>query len=82
VAATSAPGLECPPVRGVKYKNLPLAEACRAAGHLRDDELSGDEGIIALSPHGNIGLAFNTNVMRRAYRVGEAEPYVAIFRDE
>jgi hypothetical protein len=37
-------------VRGVKYKNLPLAEACRAAVHLRDDELSGDKGIIALAP--------------------------------
>ena len=49
---------------------------------LRNDELRGDKGIIALDPHGNLGLAFNTNVMRRAYRVGEAEPYVAIFRDE
>jgi beta-aspartyl-peptidase (threonine type) len=66
----------------VKYQNLPLAEACEAAVHLRDDELCGDKGIIALDPRGNIGLAFNTNVMRRAYRVGEAEPYVAIFRDE
>lgn len=65
-----------------KYKNLPLAEACQAAVRLRDDELRGDKGIIALDPHGNVGLAFNTNVMRRAYRVGEAEPYVAIFRDE
>ena len=66
----------------VKHKNLPLAEACQAAVHLRDDELCGDKGIIALDPHGNLALAFNTNVMRRAYRVGEAEPYVAIFRDE
>ena len=61
---------------------IAVAEACQAAVHLRDDELCGDKGIIALDPHGNIGLAFNTNVMRRAYRVGEAEPYVAIFRDE
>ncbi len=66
----------------VKYRNLPLAEACQAAVHLRDDELRGDKGLIALDPHGNVGLAFTTNVMRRAYRVGESEPYVAIFRDE
>lgn len=66
----------------VKYKGLPLADACQAAVHLRDDELRGDKGLIALDPSGNVGLAFNTNVMRRAYRVGEAEPYVAIFRDE
>ena len=66
----------------VKYKGLPLAEACRAAVHLRDEDLAGDKGIIAVDPQGNIALEFNTNVMRRAYRVGDAEPYVAIWHDE
>ncbi|MGI4742519.1 MAG: isoaspartyl peptidase/L-asparaginase family protein [Janthinobacterium lividum] len=66
----------------VKYKGLPLAEACQAAIALRDDELPGDKGIIAIDPQGHIALEFNTNVMRRAYRVGEAAPFVAIWRDE
>ena len=66
----------------VKYENLPLAEACQAAGHLHGDELRGDKGLIALDPHGNLALAFNTNVIHRTYRVGGAEPYVTIFRDE
>lgn len=62
----------------VRYKGLPLADTCQAAVHLRDDK-----GFIALDPSGNVGLAFSTNVMRRrAHRVGEAEPYVAIFRNE
>jgi beta-aspartyl-peptidase (threonine type) len=66
----------------VKYKGLPLAEACQAALGLHDDCLRGDKGIIALDPQGIVAIEFNTNVMRRAYRVGEADPVVAIFRDE
>jgi beta-aspartyl-peptidase (threonine type) len=66
----------------VKYQRLPLAEACRAALALRDHDLQGDKGCIALDPQGHVAIEFNTNVMRRAYRVGEAEPYIAIFKDE
>lgn len=66
----------------VKYKGLPLAEACRAAIGLRDQELRGDKGLIAIDPQGTIALEFNTNVMRRAYRVGEAEPFIGIWRGE
>ncbi|MGI4866403.1 MAG: isoaspartyl peptidase/L-asparaginase family protein [Janthinobacterium lividum] len=66
----------------VKYKGLPLAEACQAALHLHDDKLQGDKGFIALDPQGHVAIEFNTNVMRRAYRVGEAEPYIAIYQDE
>ncbi|GAB3845350.1 isoaspartyl peptidase/L-asparaginase [Hymenobacter terrigena] len=66
----------------VKYKGLPLAEACQAAIALRDDELKGDKGMIAIDKHGNIALEFNTNLMRRAYRVGTGEPVVAMWKDE
>jgi beta-aspartyl-peptidase (threonine type) len=66
----------------VKYKGLPLAEACRAAIHLRDDELKGDKGMIAIDQAGNIALDFNCNLMRRAYRVEESEPYVAMWKEE
>ncbi|QKG53430.1 isoaspartyl peptidase/L-asparaginase family protein [Hymenobacter sp. BRD67] len=66
----------------VKYKGLPLAEACRAAISLRDDELKGDKGLIAIDKQGNIALEFNSNLMRRAYRVGDGEPVVAMWKDE
>jgi beta-aspartyl-peptidase (threonine type) len=66
----------------VKYKQLPLAEACRAALTLHEHDLQGDKGFIALNPEGHVAIEFNTNVMRRAYRVGEAEPYIAIFSEE
>jgi len=66
----------------VKYKGQPLAEACQAAIALRDDELKGDKGMIAIDKDGNIALEFNCNLMRRAYRVGEAAPVVAMWKDE
>ncbi|UOQ67098.1 isoaspartyl peptidase/L-asparaginase family protein [Hymenobacter volaticus] len=66
----------------VKYKGLPIAEACREAIALHDEELQGDKGIIGVDTEGNIALEFNSNVMRRAYRIGEEEPVVAIWRDE
>lgn len=66
----------------VKYQRLPLAEACRAALALHDAELRGDKGCIALDPEGRVAIEFNTNVMRRAWRVGEGEAYIAIFKDE
>ena len=66
----------------VKYKGLPVAEACRAAIALHDEDLQGDKGIIAIDTHGNVALEFNCNVMRRAYRIGEEQPVIAIWRDE
>ena len=66
----------------VQYKGLPLPQACQAALALRDDELAGDKGMIAIDKHGNIALEFNTNFMRRAYRVGPGEPVVAMWKEE
>ncbi|QIX59884.1 isoaspartyl peptidase/L-asparaginase [Hymenobacter sp. BT18] len=66
----------------VKYKGLPVEEACRAAIELRDEDLKGDKGMIAVDREGNIALETNTNIMRRGYRVGEQEPFVAIWSDE
>lgn len=66
----------------VKYKGLPVAEACRAAIDLRNEDLQGDKGLIAIDTQGNIALETNTNVMRRAYRIEDEEPFVAIWANE
>ncbi|MBD2770419.1 isoaspartyl peptidase/L-asparaginase [Hymenobacter sp. BT664] len=66
----------------VKYKGLPLTAACQAALQLHDEDLKGDKGMIAIDKDGNIALEFNSNLMRRAYRVGNGEPYVGIWKDE
>jgi beta-aspartyl-peptidase (threonine type) len=66
----------------VKYKGLSAVEACREALVLREEDLKGDKGFIAIDKDGNVALEANCNVMRRAYRIGEAEPFVAIWQDE
>ncbi|MBJ6111660.1 isoaspartyl peptidase/L-asparaginase [Hymenobacter sp. BT523] len=66
----------------VKHKEMPLVDACQQAIELRDEDLQGDKGMIALDKDGAIALEFNCNLMRRAYRVGEAEPVVAMWREE
>ncbi|MBF9224052.1 isoaspartyl peptidase/L-asparaginase family protein [Hymenobacter ruricola] len=66
----------------VKLTKTPLVDACQQAIELRAADLQGDKGMIAVDKDGNIALEFNCNLMRRAYRVGEAEPVVAMWREE
>jgi beta-aspartyl-peptidase (threonine type) len=64
-----------------KYKHLSISKAAREAVAMYADKLQGDRGIIAIDPQGNIALESNTNVMRRAYRINEEEPFVDIWMD-
>ena len=66
----------------VKYAGDSLQQACMEAIKLDDDKLQGDKGVIAVSPTGEIAIAFNTNQMKRAYRVEGEEPVVAVWKDE
>ena len=65
-----------------KYKKLSIGQATREAVAMYADKLQGDRGIIAVDPQGNIALESNTNVMRRAYRINEEEPFVDIWMDK
>lgn len=66
----------------VKYAGNSLQQACSGAIKVDDDKLQGDKGIIAVSPTGEVAIAFNTNQMKRAYRVEGGEPVVAVWKDE
>jgi beta-aspartyl-peptidase (threonine type) len=66
----------------VKYAGETLQDACDKATKVDDDKLQGDKGIIAISPAGEVAIAFNTNQMKRAYRVEGGEPVVAVWKDE
>ncbi|WP_400190998.1 isoaspartyl peptidase/L-asparaginase family protein [Hymenobacter sp. B81] len=65
-----------------KYKKFSIAKAAQAAVEVYADKLQGDRGIIAVDPDGNVAIESNTNVMRCAYRVGDEEPFVAIWKEE
>ena len=66
----------------VRYAGQSLQQACTKATQKDDDRLQGDKGIIAVSPTGEVAIAFNTNQMKRAYRVQGQEPVIAIWKDE
>jgi beta-aspartyl-peptidase (threonine type) len=62
-----------------KYQNMAIQQAAQAAVEMYADKLPGDRGLIALDPDGNLALASNTNVFRRAFRVATEEPFVDIW---
>lgn len=65
----------------VKYKGLPIAEAAKQAREMYHDKIQKDRNLIALDAKGNIALEYETLLMFRAYRQGQADPYVAIWED-
>lgn len=66
----------------VKYAGHSLQDACTKATKIDDVKLEGDKGIIAISPTGEVAMAFNTNQMKRGYHVQGGKPVVAVWRDE
>jgi beta-aspartyl-peptidase (threonine type) len=66
----------------VQYTGASLAEASRQVVREQLTAMGGDGGIIAVDPHGNVSLTFNTSGMYRASIDAAGELYVAIFGDE
>lgn len=66
----------------VKYAGDSLQSACTKATRLYDDKLQGEKGLIAISPNGETAMAFNTNQMKRSYRVQGGEPVVAVWKED
>lgn len=66
----------------VKYAGNSLQQACNKAIKVDEDKLQGDKGIIAVSPTGEVAIAFNTNQMKRAFRIEGGEPVVAVWENE
>jgi beta-aspartyl-peptidase (threonine type) len=63
----------------VSYGNLPLAEAAsQTLDHMK--MLGGNGGVIAISPGGEIAMAFNSDGMFRGARTSEGRREVAIYR--
>lgn len=65
----------------LKYKGLPLKEACAQACSIYPENIKKDRNLIALTPTGEIALQYQTKLMFRGYRIGQQEPFVAIWED-
>jgi L-asparaginase / beta-aspartyl-peptidase len=63
----------------IELKNMSLQKACDFVIHKRKYN-QGQMGVIAVDPKGNIGISFNTEVMRRAWMSEKGEPMVKFFK--
>lgn len=65
----------------VELNNWPLQKACDYVLHERKKPQQGEMGVISISPQGKFGIAFNTEIMKRAW-IGSDEPLqVKIYRN-
>jgi beta-aspartyl-peptidase (threonine type) len=64
----------------MKYKGLPLAEACAQVVNVTLYEMGGEGGLIAVDRQGNVAINFNSEGMYRAWVTPGREAQVAIYR--
>ena len=65
----------------IKYQNLSVTEASQKAIKMYKDKIEKDKNLIAITPQGDIALAYETQLMFRGYRQGTDEPFIAIWED-
>ena len=58
---------------------MPLQEACDYVLFVRNKNIKADIGVIAVSPLGEIGIAFNTQIMKRAWMSSSEDLHVKIY---
>lgn len=59
-------------------QNMSLQDACDYVIHTRNKN-AGDIGVVAVNPNGDIGMAFNTKLMKRAWRISGEKLHVEIY---
>lgn len=59
---------------------MPLQEACDYILFTRNKHIKADMGVIAVSPSGDIGMAFNTSIMKRAWMSSTEALQVKIYK--
>ena len=64
----------------MEYKQMSLPEAADIVINKKLVDTGGDGGIIGVDKNGNIAMAFNTNMMFRAYAKSTGEKHIAIFK--
>lgn len=60
--------------------NMSLQEACDYVLHKRNEHVGGDIGVISVSRFGDVAMAFNTSVMKRAWMGSDYDLQVRVFK--
>lgn len=66
----------------MKYKGLPLKDACHYFLNVECKDEEGDMGIIAVDPQGNVCLDFKAERMHRGWKTSDGNLHVAIYKEE
>lgn len=66
----------------VELKGFSLQEACDYVVHNRNAEAGGDIGVISINRQGNIGIAFNSERMHRAWIDSSGNLQCQIYKDK
>jgi beta-aspartyl-peptidase (threonine type) len=64
----------------MRYRDLPLAEACETVLRARLEPLGADAGLIAVDARGEIAMPFNTTIMHRAWQTAGGDPQSEVGR--
>lgn len=59
--------------------NMSLQEACHHVIHTRNKQHKGHIGVISVNPLGEIGISFNTKIMKRAWKSSDEELQIKIY---
>lgn len=59
--------------------DMPLQEACDYVIHERHKQLNGEMGVIAVNKHGDFGISFNTEIMKRAWQSSSQKMQIRLF---
>jgi beta-aspartyl-peptidase (threonine type) len=65
----------------MEYKGLSLKAACELVIHDKVKKIGGEGGLIAVDAIGNICLPFNSEGMYRAWKQGDNDAQIAIYKD-
>ena len=64
----------------MEQTNYTIQEAVEYVIHAKNKGIEGDMGLICIDKHGNIGMAFNTQVMHRAWKSSDQPLQVRIYK--
>jgi len=63
----------------IEYTGKSIQEICDHVVHEKNSGIEGDLGVVAIDPKGNIGIAFNSPRMHRAWIGADGRLHVAIY---
>ncbi len=66
--------------QAMKYRKIPLKDACKQVIHVDNKDAGGDMGVIGIDKNGNVAMDFNCDRLLRAWKEGNKPMGVKIYK--